>query len=106
MVLSEGWLPIGSVVHLSGREGMLMVVSVMAKNAETGELFDYAAVEYPGGKTDVDKSVLFNREGVDCVYFLGLQDAEGLRFQDILNAQNEAFQQEKRAAQARVPMEA
>lgn len=95
MIMTQGRLPIGSVVHLQGRQGLLMVTSVMAEDAETAQLFEYAAVQYPNGVTDGENSVLFNRDAIDCVYFLGLQDAEGLRFQDILAVQEEAFEAER-----------
>lgn len=95
MIQTQGWLPIGSVVHLRGREGMLVLMSAMVADSQGGQLWDYAALPYPTGRADGEKSVLFDRDAIDCVYFVGLQDADGLRLQDMLEAQADAFEERK-----------
>lgn len=100
MILTDEWLPIGSVVHIEGEKGLVVVIGSMQQDVESGRLWDYAGLPYPMGFTDPDQNVMFNKDSIDGVYFLGLQDAEGLRFQDMLRAYEETFYQEKNEQEA------
>ena len=66
-------LPIGSVVLLKGGNVPLMVFGRMQVAAADGRVWDYAAVPYPEGNLGADKSVMFDRDQVEALLFIGYQ---------------------------------
>ncbi len=96
MVHTEDWLPIGSVVHVEGRSGLLMTIACMVGDEETGVLWDYAALPYPQGLTGPAGNVLFDKESIDGVFGLGFQNEDGERMQELLHQAQEPFAEEKR----------
>lgn len=79
------FLPIGSVVLLKNSEKRIMIVGVKQKQVGTEKIWDYSACLYPEGIIDPKKLYLFDSEQIERLYFIGLQDGEGLRFLDTLN---------------------
>ena len=79
------FLPIGSVVLLKGSQKRIMIVGVKQKQADSDKVWDYSACLYPEGILDPEKLFLFDAEQIERLYFLGLQDGEGLAFLDKLN---------------------
>lgn len=96
MVRTKDWLPIGSVVHVEGRSGLLMTIACMVGDEETGMLWDYAALPYPQGLTGPAGNVLFDKESIDGVFGLGFQNEDGEHMQELLLQAQEAFEEEKR----------
>lgn len=74
------YLPIGSVVLLKGSQKRVMVVGVKQKQADSPKVWDYSACLYPEGILDPEKLYLFDTEQIERLYFIGLQDTEGLTF--------------------------
>lgn len=85
MVLTQDWLPIGSVVHVAGNEGLYFIIGYMQQTTD-GAVWDYAARPYPMGYMGDDQDVYFDRDGVDGVYGLGLQNIDGDQWQNYLTS--------------------
>ena len=79
------FLPIGSVVLLKDSKKRIMIVGVKQKTADSDKIWDYSACLYPEGILDPDKLFVFDAEQIERLYFVGLQDGEGLQFLDMLN---------------------
>ena len=95
MVRTEDWLPVGSIVHVEGRRGLLMVTAAMVGDERTGVLWDYAAVPYPQGLTGPNGDVMFNKDSVDGMFALGYQSADGERMQQLLVQAQDSFEEGK-----------
>lgn len=74
------YLPIGSVVLLKESQKRIMIVGVKQKQVGSDKIWDYSACLYPEGILDPDKLYLFDNEQIERLYFVGLQDGEGLAF--------------------------
>lgn len=98
MITTDKWLPIGSVVHVDGVNRLLMIAGTMQMDQGTGRLWDYMGYPYPEGNMNPDQNLMFNKESVDGVYFLGYQPLEGLNFLEMLEQNEEEFR--KRQAEA------
>ena len=79
------YLPIGSVVLLKDSQKRIMIVGVKQKQADSDKVWDYSACLYPEGILDPDHLFLFDSEQIERLYFIGLQDGEGLAFLNRLN---------------------
>ena len=94
----EGLLPNGSVVLIKDTDHRVMIYGRIQKDTGTGKVYDYAGCFYPEGLLDSTKVILFNREDIDMVFFIGFQDIEELAYREELykvlennKAQFEAF---------------
>ena len=67
------FLPIGSVVLLKESQKRIMIVGVKQKQANSDKVLN------------PDKLFLFDAEQIERLYFVGLQDGEGLAFLNKLN---------------------
>lgn len=79
------YLPIGSVVLLKDSQKRIMIVGVKQKQTNSDKVWDYSACLYPEGILDPEKLFLFDAEQIERLYFVGLQDGEGLAFLSRLN---------------------
>ena len=79
------FLPIGSVVLLKESQKRIMIVGVKQKEVNSDKVWDYSACLYPEGILDPDKLYLFDADQIERLYFVGLQDGEGLAFLNKLN---------------------
>ncbi len=86
--LRKKYLPIGSVVLLKDSQKRIMIVGVKQKQADSDKVWDYSACLYPEGLLDPDKLYLFDTEQIARLYFIGLQDGEGLAFLNWLSQQD------------------
>ena len=87
--VGEKYLPIGTVVMLSGGSKRVMITgfcSMAAEDEENQEMFDYAGCMYPEGFISSDQTALFNHSQIEKVYHLGLVDDEEKQFKTTLNA--------------------
>lgn len=85
------FLPIGSVVLLKESQKRIMIVGVKQKQANSDKVWDYSACLYPEGILDPEKLFLFDTEQIERLYFIGLQDGEGLAF--LVESQKSCTQQ-------------
>ena len=86
--LRKKYLPIGSVVLLKDSQKRIMIVGVKQKQADSDKVWDYSACLYPEGLLDPDKLYLLDTEQIARLYFIGLQDGEGLAFLNWLSQQD------------------
>lgn len=83
--MKKKYLPIGSVVLLKDSQKRIMIVGVKQKQVDADKIWDYSACLYPEGIIDPDKLFLFDTEQIERLYFVGMQDSEGLAFLNHLN---------------------
>ncbi len=77
----EGLLPIGSVVRLKGGIRDIMIMGYAQSKADMPDSFyDYAGCPFPQGIIAPDKTLLFNQENVEKVYYVGYMDVNSTRF--------------------------
>lgn len=81
----KGFLPLGSVVLLTGGEKRLMIIGRKQVSAESKKVFDYSAVLFPEGYLNAEQLYLFNAEDIAFVFQMGLLDSEEIAFQKILS---------------------
>lgn len=89
------YLPIGSVVLLKESQKRIMIVGVKQKQVGSDKVWDYSACLYPEGILDPDKLYLFDNEQIERLYFVGLQDGEGLAFLKKLSLMDDNVDAEK-----------
>ena len=80
----KNYLPIGSVVLLKESTKRIMIIGVTQGEADSDKVWDYCGVLYPEGLISPEKLFLFDREQILSLFFIGFQDAEGLRFLQFL----------------------
>lgn len=73
-------LPIGSVVLLKGGNKRVMICGRIQTRAGSNEIYDYSACYFPEGIVDPKGMFFFNRDAIEMVFFIGLQDKEELDF--------------------------
>ena len=87
------YLPIGSVVMLTGGKKRLMITgfAVSAKETTT-KVYDYCGILYPEGMLTSDQTAVFNHDQIDKIYALGYSDDEEKEFKkkfaELLKKQN------------------
>ncbi|MBQ1525780.1 MAG: DUF4176 domain-containing protein [Lachnospiraceae bacterium] len=80
-------LPIGSVVLLKGAKTKLMIVGRILSDEKETDIFDYAGCIYPIGMTADNDLYFFNRDAIDRIYFIGLQDEDELNYKEEILSQ-------------------
>lgn len=80
------YVPLGSVVLLSGGTQKLLVVAraLLVKSGDQTCFFDYGGVLYPEGLNS-DRMAYFNHDGISRVIFRGFDDAENQNIVDSIN---------------------
>lgn len=76
----EEYLPVGSVVMLSGGNKRVMICGRIQAQAGTDIIYDYSACYYPEGIVDPQAMFFFNRGDIETVYFRGYEDQEELDY--------------------------
>lgn len=83
----EKYLPIGSVVLLTGGTKRVMIYGRRQIQEGTQTEWDYIACLYPEGNINSDYTFLFNHDQIKKVYHVGYQDDEEFNFtSEILTA--------------------
>ena len=82
----EKYLPIGTVVMLKNGQKRVMITGFLCidKNNDKN-IYDYTGCLYPEGYISSDKSLLFNHDQIDKIYYLGFKDEEEEKFKQKLN---------------------
>lgn len=73
-------LPIGSVVLLKGGDKRVMICGRIQSRTGDDKIYDYSSCYYPEGIVGPDSLFFFNHDGIEKIYFLGLQDEEEMLF--------------------------
>lgn len=80
----EKYLPIGTVVLLKGGKKRVVIVGFLVISKEDKKMYDYGGVLYPEGFVSSSKTILFNHNQIDKVYYVGLEDEENNNFMNLL----------------------
>ncbi len=82
----ERFLPIGSVVILSGGTKRAMITGYLSvDNKNTEKVYDYSGCMYPEGFLASNQTLLFNHDQIEKVFFKGFEDDEETIFMRQLN---------------------
>ncbi len=98
MLTTSEWLPVGSVVHVEGLEDKVTIMGYYQQDVETGRLWDYFGLRHPSGFLEPGHDVLFDRDAIDAVLYVGYQSFDWERMKDALDAAQEAYLAEKERA--------
>lgn len=81
----DRFLPVGTVVLLSGGKKRIMITGYVAVGKETGDrVYDYIGCLYPEGVISSDKNLLFDHNQIEKVYYMGYSDDEQKNFSEKL----------------------
>ena len=100
MLTTQEWLPVGSVVRREGREDPVTVLGYMQQDVETGLMWDYFGLDHPMGFVEPGQDVLFDRDSVEGVLYVGYQSFDMERMADLLRATEPDFERAKAEAAA------
>ena len=79
-------LPCGSIVKLAGGERFVMICGRVVFAEGGGHIYDYTGCLYPDGVASSDKMLLFDREAIDRILFIGFQDRQEIEYREkVLN---------------------
>ncbi len=82
----EKYLPVGSIVLLTGGTKRLMITGYCMQTEERpGVIYDYSGCLYPEGVIRSDVTSVFNHDQIERIDFVGFTDDEGKAFTDELN---------------------
>lgn len=82
----DKYLPVGSIVLLTGGTKRLMVTGYCMQTEERpGVIYDYSGCLYPEGVIRSDVTSVFNHDQIERIDFVGFTDDEGKTFTDELN---------------------
>ena len=85
LFFSKEFLPIGSVVGVSGDSRRLLIIGRLIFSENLNVVKDYTAVEYPNGFISAkEKFILFNKEDIDILYHYGYVDEMEAKLDDLL----------------------
>lgn len=85
----DKYLPIGSVVRLSGGTKNVMIYGRRQRSLADNREYDYISCLYPEGNISEEHMYLFNHEQIERVFFMGYQDDEEIAFARVLAAVND-----------------
>ncbi len=84
-MFNELLLPIGSVVLLKGGEKRVMICGRIQTKGGDDTIYDYSACLFPEGLVNPSNMYFFNKDAIERVYFIGLQDSEELNYANKIN---------------------
>ena len=78
-------LPLGTVVLLKNGKKKVMITGYYCMGQESeGKVFDYSGCMYPEGVINSEKTLMFNHENIDKVFYVGYTDSESEEFSEHL----------------------
>lgn len=87
--MENNYLPIGTVVLLKGAEKRIMITGFCQINAD-GREYDYCGCLYPEGYMNHNETLLFDKEQIDKIFYVGFIDEEEEEFKKRLDEFNES----------------
>ena len=75
----EKFLPLGTVCLLKDAKKKIMVIGYLPMSIDENKeekLYDYMGCIYPEGIISTDKSLLFNHQDIEKVFYIGYKDDE------------------------------
>ena len=93
----DKYLPVGSIVLLSGGTKRLMITGYCMQTEERpGVIYDYSGCLYPEGVIRSDVTSVFNHDQIEKIDFVGFIDEEGKAFTDELSHKLEDVKEHNR----------
>jgi len=86
MEKGEKYLPVGTVVMLTGGSKRAMITGFCAMGEGDQKVYDYSGCLYPEGFLSSNQVCLFDHEQIAQVFHMGLVDAEETEFKNKLKA--------------------
>ena len=80
MEIKNKYLPIGTVVMLKDGKKKIMITGFCTATKDSDKIYDYNACLYPEGILTSDKTILFNHDQIDKIYYMGYNDDESKVF--------------------------
>lgn len=92
--MEEKFLPIGTVVILTGGTKRVMITGFCAiQDSDKEKMWDYSGCIYPEGFLASNQTCLFDHSQIEKIYYLGLIDEEEEEFKkklkELVDATNE-----------------
>ncbi len=88
----KDFLPIGTVIMIKGGTKKVMIIGYCPVTPDNKQ-FDYSGCMWPEGSLSSDKTLMFNHDQIEFVYYKGLSDGEQQAFimqlNSMLDKQNE-----------------
>ena len=85
-MIEDKYLPIGTVVMLKGGTKRVMITGFCSMEEKNNDkMYDYNGCMYPEGIISSDKTLLFNHDQIEKIYFKGFVDDEETKFKEQLN---------------------
>ena len=78
-------LPLGSILRLKGAKQNVVVIGYAVIEEGDVKPWDYLGCPYPTGVIASDQNLMFNKEDIDRVIFLGYSAEEDKKYRDTLN---------------------
>ena len=75
-MLKEELLPVGSIVLLKEAKRKVVIIGFAVVENGSNEIWDYLGAPYPIGVISNDRNLIFNREQIQKVVFVGYSDEE------------------------------
>ena len=80
-MISEKYLPIGTVVILKGGKKRTMVTGFCAISQDNPDkVYDYSGCLYPEGFISSNQTLLFDHSQIEKIFYMGLVDEEESNF--------------------------
>ena len=76
MMNMEELLPVGSIVLLKEAKRKVVIIGFAVVEDGSKEIWDYLGAPYPIGVLSNDKNLIFNRNQIEKVVFIGYSDDE------------------------------
>ena len=92
----EKYLPVGSIVLLTGGTKRLMITGYCMQTQEKpGVIYDYSGCIFPEGVIRSDITSVFNHDQIVRIDFTGFSDDESKKFLEKLKAKEQQKQKEQ-----------
>ena len=79
------YLPIGTVCMLKKGSKKVMITGFCTTTKKDDTVYDYNACLFPEGILTTDKTIVFNHDQIDKVFYMGYMDDEARNFHKGLN---------------------
>lgn len=76
----DHFLPVGSIVLLKEATRPLVVIGYTVVEEGSTKIWDYLGCAYPVGVLGTNKNLLFQKDQIEKVLFMGYSDSEGKDF--------------------------
>lgn len=85
--MNNNFVPLGTICSISGNNKKIMVIGYLYNDFRSGlKTYDYLGIPFPEGFLLPNRLITFNKNDISNIEFLGYQDEEYKKFDNLLNA--------------------